>query len=156
MCVHRRRPAAAKPSAWRPRAEHLALVPQNGQIPIASPPSASITARSVAIRPGSWPVPRGRSTVEYAAVSPVASARSSSKRAPACPTTPDPSVDTTSRGSEPIAFTQKVPFSGDDRTPRQGPSSQLRDAFLRFYPTLSRTPTETARLTRYRENEKGG
>ena len=53
---------------------------------MASPPSASITARSVAIRPGSCPVPRGRSglsAVEYAAVSPVASARSASNRDPA-------------------------------------------------------------------------
>jgi hypothetical protein len=48
---------------------------------IASPPSASITARSVAVRPGSCPVPRGRnglSAVEYAVVRPVASARSAS------------------------------------------------------------------------------
>ena len=54
----------------------------------ASPPSASITAISVAIRPGSCPVPRGRtglSAAEYTAVSPVASARSASNRAPACP-----------------------------------------------------------------------
>ncbi len=41
---------------------------------------------SMAIRPGSWPVPRGRSgpnAVEYGLVSPVASARSASSRAPA-------------------------------------------------------------------------
>jgi hypothetical protein len=40
---------------------------------MASPPSASITARSAAIRPGSCPVPRGRSgpsAVEYAAGQP--------------------------------------------------------------------------------------
>lgn len=53
---------------------------------MASPPPASITARSVAISPGSCPVPRGRSgprAVEYAEVSPVASVRSASQPAPA-------------------------------------------------------------------------
>lgn len=99
---------------------------------IASPPSASITARSVAVRPGSCPVPRGRnglSVVEYAVVRPVASARSASKRAPACPTTPEPSADTWSLGREPIPCTQKVPSVWTDRTPRQGSSSQLRRHF---------------------------
>lgn len=54
---------------------------------MASPPSASITARSVAIRPRSCPVPRsgrsGPSAVEYATVGPVASAISASIRTPA-------------------------------------------------------------------------
>lgn len=75
---------------------------------MASPPSAGITARSVAIRPGSCPVPRGRSglsAVECAAVSPVASARSASSRAPACPTTPEPSALTWNLGRDPIACT---------------------------------------------------
>ncbi|OIJ98500.1 hypothetical protein [Streptomyces monashensis] len=34
--------------------------PSRGRSAIASPSSASITAASTAIRPGSWPVPRGR------------------------------------------------------------------------------------------------
>jgi hypothetical protein len=58
---------------------------------IASPPSASITARSTATRPGSCPVPRGRSRCrasEKALVSVVASARSASRREPAWLTTP--------------------------------------------------------------------
>lgn len=59
---------------------------------IASPPSASITAKSAVIRTGSWPVPRGRSgrpnAVESASVNSVACARSASNRAPARPTTP--------------------------------------------------------------------
>lgn len=74
----------------------------------ASPPSASITARSVATRPGSRPVPRGRDDLraaEYATVSPVTSARSASNRAPACPTTPAPSALTWTLGRNPIPCT---------------------------------------------------
>lgn len=43
------------------RAEHLTLVTQAARSVMVSPPSASITARSTATRPGACPVPRGRS-----------------------------------------------------------------------------------------------
>lgn len=96
---------------------------------IASPPSASITARSTAIRPGACPVPRGRSrhsASAKAALRPVASARSAGRREPTWRTTPRPSADTTSLGRDPVACTQKVPSCCDDRDLGQASSSQLR------------------------------
>lgn len=96
---------------------------------IASPPSASITAMSTAIRPGACPVPRGRilrSTSVGAAVRPVASARSAGRRDPAWLTTPWPSAETTSRGREAVVCTQKVPSCWNDRSLGQALSSQVR------------------------------
>lgn len=74
---------------------------------MASPPSVSVIARSVAIRPGSCPVPRGRRgrrEAECAAVSPGAPARN------------------------PIPGTWKLPSPWTGRTPQQGSSSQSRKA----------------------------
>jgi hypothetical protein len=78
---------------------------------IASPPSASITARSTATRPGLWPESRWRSGANAsltAADRPVTSARSTSIRAPAWFTTPRPSAVTTSLGRKEVRFTLRV------------------------------------------------
>ena len=106
---------------------------------IASPPSASITARSTATRPGSCPESRcrnGASASDIAADRPVASARSASSRAPAWPTTPRPSAVTTILGREEVRFTLRVPFALDGRNLRQVPSSQVEGHFY-VYGTLS-------------------
>jgi hypothetical protein len=79
---------------------------------IASPPSASITARSVNTRPGSCAVcaaVRRPNTAESCLVSVVTSATSASNRAPTCDTTPTPSADTSTGGRERVACTSKVP-----------------------------------------------
>jgi hypothetical protein len=92
------------------RAEHVALVAQH-RPRNASPLSASITARSTAMRPGSCPVPRGRSRCRAslkALVSGVASARFASRREPAWLTTPCPSALTTSLGRDRIVCTQNA------------------------------------------------
>lgn len=116
---------------------------------IASPPSASVTARSTATRPGSCPVPRGRSrhrASEKALVSVVASARSASRREPAWLTTPCPSALTTSLGRDRVVCTQKVPYCWNDWDLKQASSLQLR-RHLRFSDhDLDATPDETRRL----------
>ena len=80
---------------------------------MASPPSASITARSSATRPGSCPECRCRNDTnasDIAADKPVASARSTNSRAPAWPTTPRPFAVTTILGREEVRFILRVPF----------------------------------------------
>ena len=106
---------------------------------IASPPSASITARSTATRPGSWPESRWRSGANaslIAADRPVASARSASSRAPAWPTTPRPSAVTTIFGREEVRFTLRVLLTWTDGILRQDPSSQVEGHFY-VYGTLT-------------------
>ena len=65
--VRRRRcrPAAARRSASEATGPNTSRWSRStARSAIASPPSASITARSTAIRPGSCPVPRGRSLAQ--------------------------------------------------------------------------------------------
>ncbi|MEY9834792.1 hypothetical protein ABH941_000003 [Streptacidiphilus sp. EB103A] len=101
---------------------------------MASPPSASITARSTATRPGSCPVPRGRrrrSALLNAPVRPVASARSASRREPAWLTAPRPSDETTSLGRDPVVCTQKDPSCWYDADLRQASSCAQRPEVAR-------------------------
>ncbi|GAA3482217.1 hypothetical protein GCM10018966_067490 [Streptomyces yanii] len=116
---------------------------------MASPPSAGITARSTAILPGLCPVPRGRrrrSASVNAAVRPVASARSASRRDPAWLTTPWPSAERTSLGRDPVVCTQKVPSCWDDRDLRQASSSQFRGHFRVSGQDPDTAASETRRL----------
>jgi len=106
---------------------------------IASPPSASITARSTATRPGSCPRSRRRNGANaslIAADRPIASARSATSRVPARPTTPRPSAVTTTFGREEVRFTLRVPLRLDRRNLRQVPSFQVEGHF-HVYGTLN-------------------
>jgi hypothetical protein len=79
------------------RTEQLGLFPQHARSLIASPPSASVTARSVNTRPGPCADRRVRPTAATAsnpASRPVTWAMSACSRDPACDTTPAPSAVT--------------------------------------------------------------
>jgi hypothetical protein len=79
--------------------------------PIASPPSASITATSANTRPRSWTGTNRRRAIAFdnSPVSPVRSANMRSAMLPACATTPTPSPDTTKPDDHEVAFTNAVP-----------------------------------------------
>ena len=99
---------------------------------IASPPSASIVARSTATRPRSWPPARRPATARASLkplVNPVTSAISVNRRVPAWETTPRPSAVTSTRGREPVPFTLRVPSVTGRSCRRQARSSQIRRHF---------------------------
>ena len=116
---------------------------------VAPPPSASMTARCTATRPGSRPVPRGRSrrgASLKALVSEVAPARSASRREPAWPTTPCPSALTTSSRRDRVVSRRKCLPAGTTETldkPRRC-SSEGTSAF----PDMVRTRPRTKRAGR--------
>lgn len=144
-----------KPSAWsRSRARSA----------VTSPPSASMIVRSTAIRPGSCPVPRGRSgrsASVKALVRLVTWEKSANKRDPAWLTTSwpspwraygrteRPSADTTSLGRDWGGCTQKVPSCCDDSDLRQASSSQSRRQLSVFRSSFGHPHiSETRRLVR--------
>jgi hypothetical protein len=80
-----------------------------------SPPSASTTARSRSTAASGWR--RAAAARQPSAlVSPTRSASSRSNAAPACPTTPVPSVVTSKLDGELVACTPKVPSLTTDTT----------------------------------------
>src|SRR5829696_6030514 len=110
-----------------------------------SPPSASMTARSVTTlparcraRPG-CPRPAQRSSSPG---NPSRSANSTSSAAPACPTTPSPSAVTSTRARGLVACTRKVPSLTGIATFRQPHS-----------PSSARAPSHTTQAAR-RTHEK--
>ena len=78
---------------------------------IASPPSASSTARSTSTRPRSWTGRNERraNAVDRPPVSPTRSASSRIATDPACATTPVPSAVTDNPDDHVICFTREVP-----------------------------------------------
>lgn len=125
---------------------------------MVSPPSASVTAGSVAIRPGSCPVPRRRSgpgAAEYAAVGPVASARSAGSRTPACP--PPRTI-----GTDMDLGTQPDSPHGERalRLDRQNPSARFiaqdQEGAFAFPPQTPPYPSETARLSATNDHDLCG
>ena len=98
-----------------------------------SPPSASVTARSATILPGSCTA-RGVRHRESASdrpwPRPVTRSASISSSPPAWLTIPEPSDDTMILRTEPIVFTWKVPLLWRGQDLRQALSSQLKGTFL--------------------------
>jgi hypothetical protein len=116
---------------------------------IASPPSATITAKSTATRPGSWPPRRCRNPASArlnCSVRPVASATSAKRRAPAWPTTPRPSALTVILGRPRLAFTYRVPSVRERYDLQQALSSQLRRHPFFLDPQYGRPLNEGPRL----------
>ena len=97
-----------------------------------SPPSASATARSAMIFPGSCTARGARhraSPAERPSPSPVTRAASASSNAPAWDTIPLPSADTVILGRRAVFFTWKVPLARRGQDLRQALSSQAKGTF---------------------------
>src|SRR3954452_25010444 len=119
---------------------------------MASPPSASSTARSTSTCPGSCPPPRRRipsAAAAYSARNPVRSANSRSNAVPACDTTPVPSVVTTGHARPRLPFTPKVPFSRPTLGPQQ-PKDRLRERHFRCL-----QPSDTPKIMNRRGYQRG-
>jgi hypothetical protein len=86
-----------------------------------SPPTASVTARSRTVFPGSWTarvLRHGASAADSSRSNPTARAASVGNTPPACETTPDPPGSTRTRGYDPlIFFTWKVPLDPQTTEP---------------------------------------
>jgi hypothetical protein len=117
--------------------------------PIASPPSASITATSTSTWPRSWTGAKERRAValESSLVRPARSASILTAMLPAWATTPLPSADTDNPVDHVVCFTCEVPLSLGHLNSRQVQVSLTRQALSRIQAQCQVTTRERSGLT---------
>ena len=125
--------------------------------PIASPPSASITATSTSTWPRSWTGAKERRAValESSLVRPVRSASILTAMLPAWATTPLPSADTDNPVDHVVCFTCEVPLSLGHLNSRQVQVSLTRQALSRIQAQCQVTTRERSGLVRADANRNG-